>query len=255
MAVDSSPGSLLLRKEVAPKGTTQQSPPEAHESSPVLSSHGSCKYSSVPIEAWYFNANDEEPPCSPHQYNPNRKVPIEHLNELGVLTWTQIETEEYETNEFLNNVKKDRGYNYEEVLTVAPGKIPNFEANTKKFYTEHLHEHEEIRFILDGVGYEDVRDFDGQWIRIEIKKGDLIVLPPGMYHRFTLDSAQYLKALLLYQDQPCRIQFDSNPETDIMEVRQEYLQSVLEKEEFYKAESRLGCSLDLATNSLEALTV
>lgn len=38
-----------------------------------------------------------------------------------------------------------------------------------------------------------MRDFDGQWIRIEIKKGDLIVLPPGMYHRFTLDSAQYLK--------------------------------------------------------------
>lgn len=73
-------------------------------------------------------------------------------SELGVLTWTQIETEEYETNEFLNNVKKARGYNYEEVLTVAPGKIPNFEANTKKFYTEHLHEHEEIRFILDGVG-------------------------------------------------------------------------------------------------------
>ncbi|KAG0578258.1 hypothetical protein KC19_4G009800 [Ceratodon purpureus] len=58
---------------------------------------------------------------------------------------------------------------------------------------EHLHDHEEIRFILDGVGYEDVRDFDGSWIRIEIKKGDLIVLPPGMYHRFTLDEDQYLK--------------------------------------------------------------
>lgn len=38
-----------------------------------------------------------------------------------------------------------------------------------------------------------MRDFDGQWIRIEIKKGDLIVLPPGMYHRFTLDENQYLK--------------------------------------------------------------
>lgn len=43
------------------------------------------------------------------------------------------------------------------------------------------------------AGYEDVRDFDGQWIRIEIKKGDLIVLPPGMYHRFTLDENLYLK--------------------------------------------------------------
>lgn len=43
------------------------------------------------------------------------------------------------------------------------------------------------------AGYEDVRDLDGQWIRIEIKKGDLIVLPPGMYHRFTLDENEYLK--------------------------------------------------------------
>lgn len=48
-------------------------------------------------------------------------------------------------------------------------------------------------WLFTDAGYEDVRDFDGQWIRIEIKKGDLIVLPPGMYHRFTLDSAQYLK--------------------------------------------------------------
>ena len=50
-----------------------------------------------------------------------------------------------------------------------------------------------LRYWFTDAGYEDVRDFDGQWIRIEIKKGDLIVLPPGMYHRFTLDSAQYLK--------------------------------------------------------------
>ncbi len=40
----------------------------------------------------------------------------------------------------------------QEVLTVAPGKLNNFEALTKKFFTEHLHEQEEIRFILDGTG-------------------------------------------------------------------------------------------------------
>jgi len=40
----------------------------------------------------------------------------------------------------------------QEVLTVAPGKLNNFEALTKKFFTEHLHEQEEIRFILDGIG-------------------------------------------------------------------------------------------------------
>lgn len=41
-------------------------------------------------------------------------------------------------------------------MTVAPGKIPNFEANCAKFWTEHLHKEEEIRFIIDGVGKSTV---------------------------------------------------------------------------------------------------
>jgi 1,2-dihydroxy-3-keto-5-methylthiopentene dioxygenase len=40
----------------------------------------------------------------------------------------------------------------QEVLTVAPDRLNNFEALTQKFFTEHLHEEEEIRFILDGIG-------------------------------------------------------------------------------------------------------
>lgn len=207
----------------------------------------------IPIKAWYYNANDDAP-CKAHQYTPNREVPTEHLEKLGVLTWTHIETEEFEKNQFLNKIKAVRGYNYEEVLTVTPGKLPNFEENTKKFFMEHLHDHEEIRFILDGVGYEDVRDFDGQWIRIEIKKGDLIVLPPGMYHRFTLDENLYLKALLLYQGTPTRIQFEKNPGTDDMEVRLDYVQSVLapERQAPSAAEDKV---LAATTKAMEAISV
>jgi hypothetical protein len=40
-----------------------------------------------------------------------------------------------------------------------------------------------------------VRDQNDQWIRVAMKKGGMIVLPAGMYHRFTLDSNNYIKVL------------------------------------------------------------
>ncbi|XP_024391837.1 uncharacterized protein [Physcomitrium patens] len=231
-------------------------------STPALTSaipHTKETKKTLPIKAWYYNENDDHP-SKPHQYSPNREVSTDHLQKLGVLTWTEIEADGYEQNKFLNKIKVSRCYSYEEVITVAPGKLPNFEANTKKFFMEHLHDHEEIRFILDGIGYEDVRDFDGQWIRIEIKKGDLIVLPPGMYHRFILDEKKYLKALLLYQGTPSRIQFEKNPETDAMEVRVAYVNSVLgpelesppEKQHIAEPENH---ALAAAVKAMEAIRV
>lgn len=44
---------------------------------------------------------------------------ITTIAELGVLTWTQMETENFETNQLLNSIKAGRGYNYE-VGSVPP---------------------------------------------------------------------------------------------------------------------------------------
>lgn len=85
-------------------------------------------------------------------------------------------------------IATSRDYKNRDEITVSPEKMGAiYEEKVKSFFSEHLHEDEEIRYILDGAGFFDVRSEGDDWVRIWLEKGDLIILPPGIYHRFTTD--------------------------------------------------------------------
>lgn len=115
------------------------------------------------------------------------------------------------------------GYKNHDIINVSPDRLPNYEAKIRSFFEEHLHEDEEIRFVLEGTGYFDVRnDLDAKWIRIAVEAGDMIVLPAGLYHRFTLDTNNFIKAMRLFQDAPKWEAINRGEKADGTPARKQY---------------------------------
>lgn len=119
-------------------------------------------------------------------------------------------------------IRKERNYSWMDIITICKDKLPNYEEKIKMFFEEHFHLDEEIRYILDGSGYFDVRDREDQWIRISMEKGDMITLPAGIYHRFTLDEKNYVKAMRLFVGDPVWTPY--NRPSDHLEARTRYLE-------------------------------
>lgn len=176
------------------------------------------------LEAWEYNPTDEDQRLE-HKYSPNRPVSAECLEELGVLNW-KMDVEDIDSNPTLQKIKLARGYTSWDTVTVTPGLMENYEEKVAQFFHEHLHPYDESRLILDGSGFWDIRGYDGEWIRFRVEKGDMIVLPPGMYHRFTLDTHNYIKALLLFTETPTRIDV-MRPYGDELQVRKDYVSTFL----------------------------
>jgi 1,2-dihydroxy-3-keto-5-methylthiopentene dioxygenase len=152
------------------------------------------------IEAWYMDDSSEDQRLE-HRQSPNVPVSLKELDALGVLHW-HMDADHYESDSELAELRKERGYDYNDIVTCTPACLPNYDDKLKMFFEEHIHEDEEIRYCLEGSGYFDVRDLDDRWIRIRIEKGDMIVLPEGIYHRFTMDENNYIKAMRLFKGVP-----------------------------------------------------
>lgn len=110
-----------------------------------------------------------------------------HLTSLGILHYT-FPPSSTSSPSNLDALAKSRNYANRDEITVSRGAMgAAYEEKIKMFYDEHMHEDEEIRYILKGAGFFDVRDAEERWVRVGVGSGDLLVLPAGIYQRFTVD--------------------------------------------------------------------
>ena len=140
------------------------------------------------IEAWRMDGSEGDQRL-PHKKAQNEEVSLKELESLGVHYWN-INGEE---DPRLQEIREQYGYSYSDIVTISPTLMPDYEEKIKMFYQEHLHDDDEIRFCLEGSGYFDVRAGNEDWIRILVQSNDMISLPAGIYHRFTLDESNHIK--------------------------------------------------------------
>ncbi|KAF2086846.1 1,2-dihydroxy-3-keto-5-methylthiopentene dioxygenase [Saccharata proteae CBS 121410] len=164
---------------------------------------------------WYDNLPGDQREL----HDSGRDVDPEYLSRLGIRHYNFPNVED------VNKLAASRGYKNRDEVCISPTTLPNYEDKVKTFFAEHLHEDEEIRYIIDGGGFFDVRGKDDDWVRIQLEKHDLMIMPAGIYHRFTTDANNYTKAMRLFQDEPKWTPLQRGEETEVNKYRQEYLKS------------------------------
>ncbi|ORY92136.1 Acireductone dioxygenase ARD family [Syncephalastrum racemosum] len=173
------------------------------------------------MRAYVYDTNDTSDQRQLHDTGIQKSV--EDLAKIGVLYWR---FDGDDAQQRVDALAEERSYkNRDQIVVSAAAMGEVYESKVKMFFAEHLHEDEEIRFVLDGSGYFDVRDQDDVWVRIAVEKGDMLILPAGIYHRFTTDSNDYIKALRLFKDEPLWTPIN-RPEADDNKFRAEYLKEI-----------------------------
>ncbi|KAI9832509.1 MAG: 1,2-dihydroxy-3-keto-5-methylthiopentene dioxygenase [Sarea resinae] len=153
-------------------------------------------------------------------HDSGRPVSVEHLASLGIHYYS------FSSIDAVNALAAERKYKNRDEIIVSPDKMGEvYEEKVKSFFSEHLHEDEEIRYILDGEGFFDVRSEGDEWIRIRVQKDDLIIVPAGIYHRFTTDSQNYIHAMRLFQEDPKWTPLNRGPDVDENPFRKNYVQT------------------------------
>ena len=98
----------------------------------------------------------------------------------------------------IEDMKRRGGYVTADVIDVSP-ETPGLEAMLARFDKEHTHSEDEVRFILAGRGIFFLNLHD-RVVSVEVGPGDMLRVPRGTTHWFTLCEDRRIRAIRWFQD-------------------------------------------------------
>ena len=99
----------------------------------------------------------------------------------------------------IDELKAQGGYVTADVIDVKFD-TPGLDGMLARFNTEHWHDEDEVRLIVEGRGLFHIHRQDGPVFAIEVEPGDLIRVPRGAHHWFDLCGERRIRAIRLFQD-------------------------------------------------------
>lgn len=97
----------------------------------------------------------------------------------------------------IDAMKQRGGYVTADVIDVNPT-TPNLDTMLARFDKEHTHSEDEVRFILSGRGIFFL-NIDGRVASVEVGPGDMLRVPRGTTHWFTLCEDRRIRAIRWFQ--------------------------------------------------------
>jgi 1,2-dihydroxy-3-keto-5-methylthiopentene dioxygenase len=98
----------------------------------------------------------------------------------------------------IDAMKRAGGYRTADVIDVN-AETPGLDAMLRKFDREHTHSEDEVRFILAGRGIFFLHVGE-RVLSVEVGPGDMIRVPQGTTHWFTLCEERRVRAIRWFQD-------------------------------------------------------
>jgi 1,2-dihydroxy-3-keto-5-methylthiopentene dioxygenase len=95
-------------------------------------------------------------------------------------------------------MKRRGGYRMADVIDVNP-ETPGLETMLARFDKEHTHDEDEVRFILAGRGIFFLH-LSGKVVSVEVGPGDMLRVPRGTTHWFTLCEDKRIRAVRWFQE-------------------------------------------------------
>lgn len=96
-------------------------------------------------------------------------------------------------------ISKTRGYESADVVALHPN-IENLDDILETFDREHTHGEDEVRFTVAGRGIFAIRGVDDDVYSVEVHPGDLLAVPEGTQHYFTLCDDRQIQCIRLFTD-------------------------------------------------------